>query len=92
MADVRFEHSSAGYTALMKSGAMRSVLRSYADGIEGAASAAISEDKGTPLTPSPYASFEFDAKDRAGVRVQTHNPHADYAERKYGILQGAAGV
>lgn len=92
MANVRFEHSSAGYTALMKSGAMRSVLRGFADGIEGAASSAISEDKGTPLAPDPYAVFEFEGKDRAGVRVQTHNPHADYAERKYGILQNAAGV
>lgn len=92
MADVRFVHNSSGYIALMKSGAMRGVLRGYAEGIEAAAESAIAGDKGTPLASAPYAAFDFDGRDRAGVRVQTHNPHADYAERKHGHLQNAAGV
>ena len=92
MGSFRFEHSSSGYVALMKSGAMRSVLHTYADEIEGTASEMLSEDKGTKFELDPYASFDFTGNDRAGVRVQTHNPHASYAERKHGILQAAAGV
>ena len=92
MADVEFIHSSAGYTALMKSSAMRGILEGYAESIESSANAAIAPDKGDPLGLPAYASFGFEARDRAGVRVQTHNPHADYAERKHGHLQNAAGV
>lgn len=92
MADVTFIHNSAGYVELMKSGAMRGVLKGYGSAIQGAAEGALSEDKGTPLESAPYTMHEFTGRDRAGVRVQTHNRHADYAELKHGILQGAAGV
>lgn len=93
MADVRFEHSSAGYVELMKSGEMQGVLRGYASEIQSSASNAISADKWSePLYEPPYATYDFMGKDRAGVRVQTNNPHAKLAERKHGILQNAAGV
>lgn len=92
MADARFIPNSSGYVSLMKSSAMRGVLEGYADGVLASAESSISEDKGTPLEEAPYAAFEFEGRDRAGVRVQTHNKHADYAERKHGHLQNAAGV
>ena len=92
MGSVKFVHSSAGYVELMKSGEMRGVLQSYASGILGAASGSISEDKGTPFNSDPYVSRDFEGRDRAGVRIQTNNRHADYAERIHGHLQGAAGV
>lgn len=92
MANVVFEHSSAGYRELMKSQAMRATLMGYAEEIKRGAEDAISPDKGEPLYEEPYSTFEFEARDRAAVRVQTHNPHADYAERKHGHLQNAAGV
>jgi hypothetical protein len=92
MGDVEFVHSSAGYVALMQSGEMQAVLQSYANGIYSAASGTISSDKGTPLDKAPYLMQSFMGHDRAGVRVQTNNPHARYAEAKYGILQGSAGV
>lgn len=92
MGDVRFEHSSAGYVELMKSAGMRGILKEYASGIESAAEGSMSDDKGTPLANAPYKSVDFEGRDRAGVRVQTNNPHARNAEAKYGFLQNAAGV
>lgn len=93
MADVRFEHSSAGYVSLMKSGEMRGVLHSYAEGITALANAMIRPDRYTPpLDKEAYAEFDFEGKDRAGVRIQTNNPHARLAEAQYGPLQNAAGV
>lgn len=92
MADIKFVHDSGGYIDLMKSGAMKGVLMSYAEGIHASASGALSGDKGTPLEKEPYTVREFEGRDRAGVRVQTNNPHAEYAEVKHGILKGAAGV
>ena len=93
MADVRFEHSSAGYVSLMKSGEMHGVLHSYADGITASANAAIHPDRfSPPLEKAAYAEFDFEGRDRAGVRIQTNNPHASLAEAQYGPLQNAAGV
>ena len=93
MADVRFIHSSAGYTSLMKSGAMRDVFHGYAGEIEGSANASIAPDSFTPpLDRKPYQSYDFTTSERAGVRIQTNNPHARLAERKHGHLQNAAGV
>lgn len=92
MADVKFIHSSAGYVELMKSGEMRETLGGYAQGIYDAATGALSPDKGTPLDNEPYAMRSFETAERAGVRVQTNNVHARYAEAKNGILQNAAGV
>ena len=93
MAEVRFEHSSSGYTSLMKSGEMKGVLHGYADGIAAAANAAMHEDKfNPPLERSPYYAFDFNTSERAGVRIQTNNPHARLAEAQYGPLQNAAGV
>ena len=93
MADVRFEHSSAGYVSLMKSGEMREVLYDYANQIRDAANEAMHEDKFEPeLSRSPYYAFDFQTSERAGVRIQTNNPHARLAEAKYGPLQSAAGV
>lgn len=93
MADVRFEHSSAGYISLMKSDGMKEVLYGYANGIADAANDAMHEDKfSPPLERSPYYAFDFYTPERVGVRVQTNNPHARLAEAKYGPLQNAAGV
>ena len=93
MADVRFEHSIAGYVSLMKSGEMREVLHGYADGISDAATSAMHPDRyDPPLERAPYYAFDFEGRDRAGVRVQTNNPHARAAEAKYELLKNAAGV
>lgn len=92
MVEVHFEHDPAGYFSLMKSGAMRGVLHTHADGILSSATGALSPDKGTPLDAEPYVSRDFTTSERAGVRIQTNNVHARYAEAKHGILQGAAGV
>lgn len=92
MAKVTFIHSSAGYISLMKSGAMRGVLHGYSDAIDAAANGAMSPDKGTPLDKAPYRSADFTTSERAGVRIQTNNPHGRAAEAKYGYLQSAAGV
>ena len=93
MADISFEHDSAGYVSLMKSGEMRAVLQGYADGIAASASSAMAPDSfDPPLSRAPYYAFDFTGRDRAGVRVQTNNPHARLAEAKHGHLQSAAGV
>ena len=92
MGDATFIHDSAGYVELMKSDAMRSVLRGYGEGILSTASGSISEDKGTPLKDDPYEMHDFTGRDRAGVRISTTNDHSIYAEAKHGHLQSAAGV
>lgn len=92
MAKVEFVHNPGGYFEVMKSGDMRELLKEQASSIKGSAESTISEDKGTPLDLEPYSMHEFTTSERAGVRVQTSNPHAFYAEAKHGILQNAAGV
>jgi len=93
MADVEFIHSSAGYISLMKSGAVRGELHSYANHITSAATAGMHPDKFSPeLSRAPYYAFDFETSERAGVRIQTNNPHARKAEAAYGPLQNAAGV
>lgn len=92
MADIRFIPDSAGYISLMKSGETRGVLHEYADAIEGAATAALAPDKGTPLVDAPYVVHDFSTSERAGVRITAANDHSIYAERKHGHLQNAAGV
>lgn len=92
MADVKFVHSSAGYIELMKSGAMSGVLHSYSDAIESAANGAMAPDRYGELYNPAYVSHDFQTSERAGVRIQTANPHAVAAERVHGHLQNAAGV
>lgn len=89
---MRFEKDPRGYFELMKSDPMVAALHEHSDSIEANANAMIAPDKGQPLHQAPYASFDVQSSTRAMVRVQTHNRHADYAERKHGILQSAAGV
>ena len=93
MADVRFEHSSAGYISLMQSDAMRGVLHEYSDAIESECNGAVESSGGSGgFNNPPYASFDFETSERAGVRIQTYNAKADYLEREYGFLQAMAGV
>lgn len=86
---VRFEHSSAGYLEVMKSGGVEQDLQRRADRVKGAAEPQYSGEDTHGTTPVEVIADTYVGKARSGATVIAIHPRSLAIEMERRILGGA---